>query len=106
MKVVSNSGPLIALGKLGLTGLLHSLYGNVLIPSAVFDEAVTRGVQRGEPDALLTQLAIARGEVSVGSLRESELPDEFQRLKLDTGERQAIFLAQREQADWLLLSFE
>ncbi len=103
MKVVSDSGPLIALGKLGLTGLLRQLYERVLIPSAVFEEAVTRGLERGEPDALATQLAIVRGEIQVISLSDEDLLEEFQRLKLDSGERQAIFLAHREKADWLVI---
>ena len=32
MRVVSNAGPLIALGKLGQLGLLLMLYGEILIP--------------------------------------------------------------------------
>ncbi len=43
MKVVSNAGPLMALGKLGLVHLLHQLYGPVMLPTAVYDEVVTRG---------------------------------------------------------------
>jgi len=48
MKVVSNAGPLMALGKLGLVHLLHQLYGPVMIPTAVYDEVVTRGPQHGD----------------------------------------------------------
>lgn len=104
MNVVSNSGPLIALGKLGLTGLWHQLYGRILIPTAVFEEAVTRGLERAEPDALGTHLAITRGQILVVALHDEDLPGEFRQLPLERGERQAIFLAYRDQADLLCLN--
>ena len=36
MKVVSNAGPLIALGKLGQLGLLLKLYDTITIPRQVY----------------------------------------------------------------------
>ena len=42
MIVVSNSGPLMALAKLGLLDLLGQLYGKVYMPGAVYDEVVLR----------------------------------------------------------------
>ena len=49
--VLCNSGPLIALGKLNRLDLLAGLFGEVQIPGAVYEEAVTQGLTRGEPDA-------------------------------------------------------
>jgi len=49
--VLCNAGPLIALGKLNRLELLAELYGQVRIPRAVYDEAVTRGLALGLPDA-------------------------------------------------------
>ena len=43
MKVVSNSGPLIALARLGRLGLLNQLYDAVLIPPEVYQEVVVNG---------------------------------------------------------------
>jgi hypothetical protein len=43
--VVANSGPLMALGKLGLLELLPRLYGQVRLPTAVYTEVVVRGVK-------------------------------------------------------------
>ncbi len=43
MIVVANSGPLMALGKLGLLELLPRLYGQVRLPAAVYTEVVVRG---------------------------------------------------------------
>ncbi len=37
-KVVSNTTPLIALSDIGQLELLHRLYGEILIPEAVFNE--------------------------------------------------------------------
>ena len=49
--VLCNAGPLIALGKLNRLGLLAELYKQAYIPRAVYDEAVTRGLALGMPDA-------------------------------------------------------
>ncbi len=46
MIVVVNSGPLMALAKIGLLDLLPRLYGQVSFPTAVFVEVVVRGRER------------------------------------------------------------
>ena len=56
MVVVCNAGPLIALGKLNRLELLADLYGQVQIPGAVYDEAVTQGLALGMPDARTIRL--------------------------------------------------
>jgi uncharacterized protein len=40
--VVSDAGPLISLARIGEHGILHRLFGEILIPPAVLDE-ITRG---------------------------------------------------------------
>jgi uncharacterized protein len=49
MKVVSNSGPLINLAKVGQFTLLRDLLQHITIPPAVFEEVVVRG--GGQPGA-------------------------------------------------------
>ncbi len=44
--VVSNTGPLVALAMIGHLDLLPRLYGRVLIPRAVFNEATVAGAGR------------------------------------------------------------
>jgi len=55
-KGVSNSGPLMALAKLNRLSLLRKLFQGVLIPQAVYEETVIRGISRGYPDALAIKL--------------------------------------------------
>jgi len=55
VKVVSNSGPLINLAKVGQFALLQNLFQNIMIPPAVFEEVVVRGV--GQPGAGETRTA-------------------------------------------------
>jgi len=49
MKIVSNSSPLINLARIGKLGLLRELYGELIIPEAVWHEVVVEG--SGQPGA-------------------------------------------------------
>jgi hypothetical protein len=49
MKVVSNTSPLINLAWIGQLELLHTLYGEIHIPEAVWHEIVIQGA--GQPGA-------------------------------------------------------
>lgn len=53
--VATDAGPLIALGKLGQLGLLLRLYGRVLVPEAVYREAVVQGAMQGHEDSRLVR---------------------------------------------------
>jgi predicted nucleic acid-binding protein len=46
MIVVSNATPLISLSLINQLGLLKTLYGQVYIPPAVYEEVVTKGRER------------------------------------------------------------
>jgi predicted nucleic acid-binding protein len=103
MKAVTNAGPLIALGKLGLVGLLNRLYDPVLVPTAVYQEVVTRGLELGQPDAYAVQMAVARGELRAIDVESAETAMTGSESSLHVGERAAIQLAMQEAADWVLL---
>ncbi len=103
MIVIANSGPLMALGKLGLLELLPQLYGQVRLPTAVYAEVVVRGSERGYPDALLVQVAIQRGQLVVIEVGHTELAPEIAALHLDMGEKQILHVALRDKADLVLL---
>ncbi|RJX17016.1 MAG: hypothetical protein C4570_08820 [Ammonifex sp.] len=46
MRVVSDAGPLITLGRAGYLWLLSALFGKVVIPKAVYAEVVEKGEKR------------------------------------------------------------
>lgn len=103
MKVVSNSGPLMALAKLGLLDLLPQLYEEVLVPAAVYAEVVARGTRLGYPDALPVQVATEKKRLTLVEVSDEELPSDLASLPLDAGEKEAIHVALREPVDLVLL---
>jgi predicted nucleic acid-binding protein len=98
--VVSNSSPLIALASIGQLALLKSLFEQVAIPEAVFEEVVVEG--RGEAGS--QEIAQAewirtipiKDQLAVTLLRES----------LDMGESEAIVLGHELGARYMLLDDE
>lgn len=103
MKAVTNAGPLIALGKLGLVQLLSQLYNPILVPAPVFLEVVTRGLELGQADAYAVQMAVARRELVVVDVEIAEGSNAGIEPSLHLGERAAIQLARQAAADWVLL---
>ena len=97
MKVVSNSGPLINLAKVGQFTLLRDLFQHITIPPAVFEEVVVRG--GGQPGADETNTA---QWIMRGMLEQFDVAD-ILAAELDRGEAEAIALALQEKADWLLI---
>lgn len=97
MKVVSNTSPLINLARIGHLNLLPRIFGRLLIPEAVWQEAVIDG--EGQPGAKEIRQAdwIERATVSNRQLVRSL------RQELDPGEAEAIALAVEINADWLLM---
>ena len=103
MKAVTNAGPLIALGKLGLIQLLNQLFDPILVPASVYQEVVTRGLELGQPDAYAVQMAVARHDLVVVDVQIAEALTANIEPALHVGERAAIQLAGLEAADWVLL---
>ncbi len=103
MNVVSNAGPLIALGKLELTDLPFRLYGTIAIPEAVFTEVVVQGSESGAADAERIQLAILRNQIRVVHLDEPAVRAEVRIAALGKGEQQTLHLALETQADLVLM---
>lgn len=102
MKVVSNAGPLIALGKLGQLGLLLKLYDEILIPPAVYEEVVLNGLRLGAFEAQVVDRLVRQGYVQVVNVTlPVSLPKWAE--SIDIGEIQVILLAQQYNADWALI---
>ncbi len=105
MNVVSNAGPLIALGKLGQLSLLLTLYGEILIPREVYHEVVINGLRLGADDALAVDFLVRQGHIRVVEVvLPPTLPTWAQ--SLDAGEIEVIVLGQQQAADWVLVDDE
>jgi len=102
VRIFSNAGPLMALGKLGQVELLFRLFGQVRLPAAVHREVVLQGLQQGRPDAYLVQRAIQRGLLVVEK-EIAGLPADIASLPLDAGEKETIYLALSEPGSLVLL---
>ena len=101
MIVITNSGPLMALAKLGLLHLLGRIYGKVEMPEAVYDEVVLRGLEQGFSDSLRVRLAIQRKQLIVKKVMNPR-PD-IAALPLHKGEKEVLNLALENKANLVLL---
>jgi predicted nucleic acid-binding protein len=105
VNVVSNAGPLIALGKLGQLSLLLTLYGEIIIPREVYRKVVINGLRLGADDALAIDFLVRQGHIRVVEVvLPSTLPIWAQ--PLDAGEIEVIVLGQQHTADWVLMDNE
>jgi hypothetical protein len=94
--VISDTSPLVALAAVGKLDLLHSLYGEILIPQAVHREATG---MRGWPGAA----AISGAQwIRIEPADDRTLVAALA-LELDIGEAEAIALAMQHRADLLLM---
>jgi predicted nucleic acid-binding protein len=92
--VLCNAGPLIALGKLNRLELLAELYGQVQVPRAVYDEAVTQGLALGAPDARTIRLFWQTKDWPIVNVSATVLATYKPSVILDPGEREVLALAQ------------
>ena len=98
MNVVSNTGPIIALAKLGRLDILQSLFSKVLIPTMVHRELMGKighewgAIEKGLQSFISTVPPTATHQEAFNAL-----------LSVDEGERQAISLAIITGSETLLL---
>jgi predicted nucleic acid-binding protein len=97
MSTVSNASPLISLARIGKLDLLRQLYGELTIPSAVWQEVVVEGV--GQPGASDVEAA---AWIERRAVANRELVRALQQ-ELDAGEAEAIALALEIGAELLLM---
>ena len=95
--MVSNSSPLIALAKIGKLYILKELFGEVIIPKAVWDEVVVKG--KGKPGAEEVEKA---EWIKVRDVRD-KLSVEVLKGEIEIGEAEAIILAKELNADLLIM---
>jgi predicted nucleic acid-binding protein len=104
--VLCNASPLITLGKLQQLDRLASLYGEVQMPRAVYDEVVTRGLARGAPDALQVRMFWQHHGWPVVDVPPAVLAMYAPPVILHPGERALLALAQTLQDPLVLLDEE
>jgi predicted nucleic acid-binding protein len=98
--VVADTGPLLALAKIGSLDLLKQLYGQVFTAPAVYTEAITAGLDQGATDAPLLEAAYQRETLRVQRPTGAPLPISG---LLHRGEAESIQLAIEQNADFLLM---
>lgn len=91
MVVVADTSPLIYLSRVGALKLLHALFGEIIVPRAVWTEVVEQRTAAPGLDALK----------SANWLRVVDREWPGLDLGLDAGETAAILLAESLQADLL-----
>ncbi|MFO7682680.1 MAG: DUF3368 domain-containing protein [Chloroflexota bacterium] len=97
MIVISDTSILINLAWIGRFSLLEQLYGSLLIPTAVWEEAVEKGA--GQPGSAEIKSA---AWIQVVKVQNTPLLIALQQ-DLDPGEAEAIALALEHNADMLLI---
>ena len=99
MIVISDTTPIISLLKSGCLGLLEKLYGNVLIPKAVYRELTENPAYLEEAEfvkvAKFFSVAAVENIKSVNILRSVT--------GLDAGESEALIMYDEKNADLLLM---
>ena len=98
MIVVSDTTPLIGLASIGRLEILKELFGEVYIPQAVYDEAVTHGRAEGSAKQDVDNSDWIRVAQVQDYLAVKVLLDE-----MDLGEVETIVLAGEMKADWVLM---
>lgn len=97
LKVVCNSSPLIHLARIGELELLRDIFGEVLVPKAVYRECVIEGGDRDDARKIKTA-----SWIRITGIKNIELKKALN-TSLDEGESEAIVLALEEKADLILL---
>ncbi len=93
--IVSNSGPLIHLAKVGRIKLLKDIFGEVIIPHEVKLEVVDRGKDEGMGDAFLIESEIENGWIVTDKNNDHKVKEIAESAGIDIGEASAIMLARR-----------
>lgn len=98
MIVVSDTTPLISFLKIDRLDILQKIFGEVLVPDAVFEELTTNNEFPDEIDKIQNSAFLKR--VVVDSTQVSLIQ---QQTGLDLGESEAIVYARNSESDFILI---
>ena len=100
--VICDSSNLILISKVDLLDLLIEIYGEILIPQAVYNESIKEGKKLKKMDAFLIEKRIDEGKIIVKQIKnfqeKSKLIEDF---NIHKGEAEAIILYLEENANLL-----
>ena len=95
-KVIVNSTPLIVLSGVGRLDLLKKLYGEVIIPKAVYREVTAK------KDSVCMQVIGESDWIHIEKIRDRS-EKKMYKAKLHEGEVEVMILAQEKQADLVVI---
>jgi predicted nucleic acid-binding protein len=101
--MILDSTPLIYLTKIGRLDLLLS--EEILIPRAVYEEVVTKGLEEGFLDAKIIQDTVEKKAIKVrelGPRQKKEAKELMKFAEIEIGEAEAIVLAKDQKAELLM----
>lgn len=99
-KIVSNSSPLIILSKINYLHLLEKLFGEIIIPKAVYNEVIQDSKSKKGSKEILE--LINSGTIQIKQVKNINLVKSFRR-DLDYGEAEVIALALEINAGLVLI---
>ena len=101
MLVVKDSMILIHLASVGVLREACIMFTHVIVPCAVHDEVVERGIEEGHSDAFVVQKLEREGFIHVMPVADKPLMHELKKYGLEGGELEAVTLYFQEKADLL-----
>jgi len=107
----SDAGPLIWPAKNSILDILRKMYPHIMVPEAVYEEAVTRGLEWGFTDAQVIREAVEEGWIEVCKTDEQIINrvlsvEKRLGVELGEGEREAIVLALEKRTPTFLTNDE
>lgn len=94
MIIVANTTPIISLASIGRLDILEKLFGNVMIPEAVYQEIKAKpGYGYEQVDGAFIEVRAIQGL----------LYKDFLLTQLDSGEAETIILAKEDNADFVVI---
>jgi len=101
MLVVKDSMIMIHLAKMQILEDSCRLFGKVIIPTKVYDEAIIKGKENGHPDALIIEKAITSDLIKIKDVKNKKKVEELKLFGLHLGEAEAVALYFQENAQFL-----
>lgn len=101
MIVVKDSMILIHLAKMHILTDSCQHFGDIIIPTKVYEETVIEGKKKGHPDALIIEQTINSNLIRIKEIENKDKVDTLKLFGLHLGEAEAVALYFQEKAQFL-----